>query len=257
VPLVLPGLSRHERPLERNDQVYFDLLSRKEFGPREPGTVTEAGRRKVVIARTFELGTGFSADGCLLVGEQAYVRIFPGRSTNLVSFGLVTLEAGADPDEVARRLRERLPSDVQVLTRQEISDRERNYWLTKTSVGVIFGLGVVVALIVGATISYQVLASDISARVREYATLRAMGYGKAYLAGVVFTQALVLAVLGFLPGWGLAVVLHQFTAAQANIPMELPGSRALAVFAATLGMCTTAALASVRKVFAADPAELF
>ena len=65
--------------------------------------------------------------------------------------------------------------------------------MTKTSVGIIFGFGVFVALLVGTAIVYQVLSSDISSRIAEYATLKAIGYPRRYLSRLVLEQALMLA----------------------------------------------------------------
>ena len=62
------------------------------------------------------------------------------------------------------------------MTRAEIAAHERRHWVTKTSVGIIFGFGVFVALLVGIAIVYQVLSSDISSRLAEFATLKAIGY---------------------------------------------------------------------------------
>ena len=58
----------------------------------------------------------------------------------------------------------------------------------------------IVALIVGVAIVYQVLSSDIDTRLKEYATLKAMGYTRRYLSVTVLKQALLLAVGGFIPG---------------------------------------------------------
>jgi len=49
-------------------------------------------------------------------------------------------------------------------------------------------------------IVYQVLSTDVNAHLKEYATFKAMGYNNAYLLSVVFEEAVILAVLGFVPG---------------------------------------------------------
>jgi putative ABC transport system permease protein len=124
-------------------------------------------------------------------------------------------------------------------------------------VGVIFKLGVVVGFIVGTAIVYQVLSSDIANHMPEYATLKAMGYGPGYLAGVVLQQAWILALVGFVPGWALSKLLYTVTSAEVKIPMELGWQLSLGVLLMSIAMCSLSGLAAVRKVNLADPADLF
>jgi putative ABC transport system permease protein len=65
---------------------------------------------------------------------------------------------------------------------------------------VIFGFGVLIGVLVGLVIVYQVLSADVADHMREYATFKAMGYGPRFFLGIVLEEALVLGVLGFLPG---------------------------------------------------------
>ena len=75
--------------------------------------------------------------------------------------------------------------------------------------------------VVGAIIVYQILFADVSDHLAEYATLKAMGYTNRYLFGVVLQEAIILAVLGFLPGLRdlrLALPRHRDAT---QLPMEL------------------------------------
>ncbi len=74
-----------------------------------------------------------------------------------------------------------LPKDVLVFTRQEIIERDRDYWISATSIGFMFTMGVIVSLVVGVVIVYQILYTDIASHMKQYATLKAMGYNKRFL----------------------------------------------------------------------------
>jgi putative ABC transport system permease protein len=168
------------------------------------------------------------------------------------------LTPGADPEEVAANLRAELPGDqVWVLTREGMRDRETDYWLNKTSLGKIFFIGVLVALIVGMVFVYQVLSSDITARFPEYATLKAMGYGDGYLSLQVLQQALIYALLGYVPGLIASLFLYDLASSMAYLPVQMTWGRAGAVLLLALGMCTLSALLALQKVKSADPADLF
>lgn len=258
-PAFRPDLGLDLAALRVPQHVLMDLRSRSEFLPWHVGWETEVGRTRIRVAGTFALGTGFGADGALIASDDTFRRLFPGRSLDRPSLGLIKLKEPQKAEAVAALLRKMFPvrGDVRVLTRREIEQSERRHWLEKTSVGFIFFLGVIVGLIVGTAIVYQVLASDITNHLAEYATLKAMGYSHGFLAGVVLRQALLLAVAGFVPGVLLAWLLYEVTRAGAHIPMQLTLDTGGLVFLLTLGMCMLSGLLSMRKVFAADPADLF
>lgn len=102
-----------------------------------------------------------------------------------------------------------LPNDVKVLALEDFAQIEKNYWANGTGIGFIFGLSVGVGFIVGIVIVYQILYSDVSDHLPEYATLKAIGYSERYLLGVLTQEALLLAILGYIPGFILSFGLYQ------------------------------------------------
>jgi putative ABC transport system permease protein len=243
--------------LNQPDSVMIDRRSRPEYGSQATGTRVEAGPIAVSIVGQFTLGTGFGADGAVLASHRTFRRLFPQFSEHSANLGLLQLEPGSDADAVAAALRERLPADVRVFTRGEINRHERRHWVVKTSVGIIFSFGVAMALVVGMAIAYQVLSSNIASRLKEYSTLKALGYPTAYLSRVVLVQAVALAVAGYVPGLLIAWQLYGVTRRAALIPMNLGVFEAVFVLLLAVGMCAAAGLISLRKVIRADPAELF
>ena len=254
---LLKELDAQRGELAPLDSVLIDRRSRREFGSTESGVAAEVGPRKVRIAGNFALGTGFGADGAIVVGDQTFQRLFAARPAQSVSLGLVQLAPGEDSDLAAEKLRELLPKDVRVFTRAGIGEYEQRHWLTKTSVGIIFGLGVLVALVVGTSIVYQVLSSDIANHLPEYATLKAMGYSRGYLSSVVLKQAGILGVAGFVPGLFLSLLLYRVARELANIPIDMSMERAALVLGLSVAMCAVSGLASLGRVHGADPADLF
>lgn len=243
--------------LQTDDTVLMDRESRPEFEPREPGAETEIGAHKVKIVGQFSLRTGFGADGIILTSDQNFVKLVPGRSLNRISLGLVKVRAGADVAAAARQLESILYPAVVVATRAEIEAHEKQHWEKNTSVGIIFGMGVVVSLIVGMIFVYQVISSDITNHFSEYATLKAMGYAERYLSSIVLQQALILAVLGYLPGLAVAQGLYELTSEYAKIPIDMNLGRAVLVLVLSIAMCSISGILSLRKVSLADPADLF
>jgi putative ABC transport system permease protein len=245
------------------DQVIFDRRGRDEYGPvREmldagQQVSAEINDRRVAIAGMYEVGTSFGLDGGIITSDLNFLRILPTRRKSAIDFGLIRLEPGQDVAEVQARIREQIPKDVRVLTRQEFMDLEVQYWNKTTPIGYIFAFGAVMGLIVGLIIVYQILFADVQDHLKEYATLKAMGYSHGYLRNVVLQQAIILALLGFLPGMGIAHLVFTKGADATRLPLEMSVASALGVFVLTVTMCAVSGILALRKLRAADPAEVF
>ncbi|BAU40799.1 ABC transporter permease DevC [Leptolyngbya sp. O-77] len=249
----------NQAALRRFDTVLIDTLSRPEYGPQTVGTVTEADGRKAVIGGQFTLGGGFAADGTLIMSDQNFRRYFDPFPLNRINLGLIQVEEGIDPLQVCDRLREILPKDVIVFTQQQIIERDRDYWIGATSTGFIFGMGVAVSCIVGTVIVYQILYTEISDHLKQYATLKAMGYSNRFLFITVIQESVILAVLGYIPGFIISLMLYELTirATAGGLPVRMDLERAVLVLGLAVMMCVLSGLVSVNKAITADPADVF
>ncbi|MEY3302106.1 MAG: FtsX-like permease family protein [Pseudanabaena sp.] len=146
--------------------------------------------------------------------------------------------------------------DTRILTMEGYIDFEKGYWQKSTAIGFIFSLGTVMGFIVGIVIVYQILYTDVSDHLAEYATLKAMGYGNLYLAQVVIQEAFVLSILGFIPGLGISFGLYNLTKNATLLPLYI-WDKAIPVMILTMVMCVISGAISLRKVQSADPAEIF
>lgn len=146
--------------------------------------------------------------------------------------------------------------DTRILTMQGYINFEKSYWQKSTAIGFIFTLGSVMGFIVGTVIVYQILYTDVSDHLAEYATLKAMGYNNLYLAQVVIQEAFVLSILGFIPGLGISFGLYNLTKNSTLLPLYI-WDKAIPVLILTIIMCIISGAISLRKVQSADPAEIF
>jgi putative ABC transport system permease protein len=258
---LMPELDTLEKrqALQQPNSAFIDRRSRPEFGPQTVGLETEADRRRITIVGQYDLGGGFAADGTLIMSDQNFRRYFAPQPLDQISLGLVLLEPGANPQRVKAALQEQLPADVEVYTKPEIIRKESQFWIQTTSIGFIFGLGVLVSFVVGTVIVYQILYTDIRDHLREYATLKAIGYSGGYLFKTVIQEAILLALMGYVPGLILALGLYElaYNATAGTLPMRMTLFRVIFVFTLTMLMCGLSGLISVRKAVTADPAEVF
>jgi putative ABC transport system permease protein len=263
--LSLPGV------LENQDKLYFpwtaliDDRSRPEVGPTEAGIDTELMEQQIHVVGTFSLGTDFAAgNGNVVMSDQNFIRYFArlgpeddSRTLNTVDVGVLTVAPGYDVDVLVETLGDRLPQDVLVLSRNAFAQREREYWEENTNIGFIFSLLTLMSFIVGIILVYQILYTDIADHWAEYATLKAMGYTNLNLLFIVLQEALILAVIGFIPGLLVSLILYDMAIDATGLLMVLTVRRALNLFIATFIMCLVSGAIAVRKVQSTDPAEVF
>ena len=126
-----------------------------------------------------------------------------------------------------------------------------------TPIGFIFRLGVAMGFIVGVILVYQVLSTDVNSHLQEYATFRAMGYTQRYLLGIVLEEAIILAVLGFIPGVAISSILYHLTRQATSLPIYLTVARAMGILITTIFMCLISGAIATRKLQSADPADIF
>lgn len=255
-----PEVAARRAELTSPGAILLDRGMASYFGAREVGRLTELQGQAVRVAGTFDMGVDLPARGTAIVSDRTLLRLLgAGAEPSLdeVEIGLVDLVPDADPAVVLRELRAALPDDVLLMTRDQLLDRERLYFLTQTPIGVMFALGLVMGAIVAGFICYQILYADVLANLGQYATLKAMGYTTPFIVRVVVLQALYLATLGFVAGTAVATGLYRFLAASTSFPMEVTPARAGVVFGLSLAACGVAAILAAKRPIAADPADAF
>lgn len=264
----LPGVQQNLEKLKLPDVVLFDEASRSEFGPvvtdfKQGVTVTTevgnraGGNRRIRVVGLFKLGTSFGADGNLITSDLNFLRIFSQRQNGWIEVGLIKLKSGTDSSGLLAKFKQVLPEDVKVLSKEEFIRFEQDYWQSSTAIGFVFNLSVALASIVGIVVVYQILYTNVTDYLPEYATLKAMGYTNNYLLSLVFQEAIILAVLGYAQGLIIAVFSYKMSRDATSLPIEMTSMRALLVLILTGLMCCIAGAIAVRKLRDADPADIF
>lgn len=255
-PFVLPELDAEIRRLARPDTVLFDRETHPVLGPNGPGTVSEMRGQRLEVIGEFAWGAGFVGNGMAITSLSTFGRVFDAPIDRL-ELGALRLHPDADPAAVRQALEARLPDDVRVWTREQIEDRDRAFFLRERPIGLMFTSGVVLAVLVGGVILFQVLASEVTSRRAELATLQALGYSRSQVYGVVLEQGLLYTLFAFLPATLAAVGLFALTRELARLPMRLGPGLVAWVLGLSVLMCCLGALIASRRVRSADPAELF
>lgn len=265
----LPNVQQNIHLIRLPDQVLFDGASRPEFGPLaknfKQGKTVEAEifsyiglvGYKVKVGGLFSLGPSFGVDGNLIVSISTFLRIFQERSVQDIDIGVIKLKPGANPEKVLANLATKLPQDVTLITREDFIKLEKDYWTLRTPIGFVFNFMVIMGFVVGVIVVYQILYSNISNHLAEYATLKAMGFKNKYLLSIVFQQAIILASLGYVPGFAISLGLYDIAKNATQLPVIMNLERAIFVFSLAMIMCLVSGFLSTNKLRNVDPADIF
>ncbi|KAM3097161.1 ABC transporter permease DevC [Phormidesmis sp. 146-12] len=256
-------VNRNLDKLKQPDTFLFDRNTRGDYAEvvaqvKKGQTVkTEIDRRTIQIAGLFSLGASFATDGTLITSQENFLRFFPQQGAGQITLGLIKVQPGHDPNQVLSQIKAILPADTIASTKQEFVTFEQAYWEKNTPIGIVFTFGTVMAFVVGTVIVFQILSTDVNEHMGEYATFKAMGYRDRYLLLIVFEEAILLAMLGFIPGLGLALGQYALIQSAAALPISMTFSRLAFVFFLTMVMCSVSGMIATRKIQSADPADIF
>jgi putative ABC transport system permease protein len=258
----LPEVNSQQLKLAEPFTFLFDRLSRPELGPipddfkAKSKAFAFSNNRRVVVNGLFSLGSSFFlGDGNVITSDSTYVEIFGTAALDNVALGIINVRPGTNLVALKKGIEKHVPG-LQALTYKELQEKELKYQ-DENPTSVIFGFGAAMGFVVGVAIVYQVLYSDVSDHLAEYATLKAIGYSGRMLLLVIFQEAALLAVLGYMPGFIATLGMYQLLTVLTRLELLMKWDLALAVFGLTLAMCLISAAIASNKLHSADPADVF
>ena len=260
--LTIPEVNQQLDYLNQPDAVLYDRLSQEKLGPvadlfDQRGEVqTIMNNQRVRVVGLFSLGSTLFDNAHVIMSDWNYARRRGAASLNNVSVASLWLEPGADAETVKSRLQAYLPTDLKVMTKEEIVTLETDFQESFPN-GKVLNFGAAMGFVVGVVIVYQVLYTDVSDHLPEYATLKAMGYSDMALLEVVLQEALILAVLGFIPGYFASYGVYGLLIQITRIPLTMQPHVVAQVFLLTLVMCILSGAIAMNKLRSADPADVF
>jgi putative ABC transport system permease protein len=168
---------------------------------------------------------------------------------------LARVAKGFSVVDVQRNLKERLP-EVDVLTREEFARRSRWYWVIKTGAGSAILTAAILGFLVGLVVVSQTIYANTMENIDEYATLKALGASRTFVARIPILESLICGAAGSI--LGLFAVIPAMQYAKSLIPwIDTPWWLPMTTIALSLLMCSLAAITSVRRSLAIEPGRVF
>jgi putative ABC transport system permease protein len=254
----ISGVVDHLGLLKKPDTVLVDREARGFLGMTESLTEAKINDQPLQVVGTFALGPDFMSDGTVMMSAETFAHLLHADAATMpVETAVIKLWPDENLPTAQQRVAAALPDTLSVMTKAQIVEFERNFQAQLSSAAPIFWLGALVGFVVGTLISYQIIFTELADRMPQYATLKGIGYRNAYLVGSVLRQALLTGLAGYIPAWLLCVAVYRIIGAIALLPMHMTWELTLISLALTLGMCLFAGSIAIRRVIAADPAEIF
>lgn len=181
-------------------------------------------------------------------------RGFAPKERKLMSFVLVKAKPGLDVAEVASQITER--TGLAALTSDDFKKKTFFYFLKYTGIPINFGIAVLLGLIVGTAIAGQTFYNFTLDNLRYLGALKAMGASNWLLLGMIVLQALVVGLIGYGLGIGLASLFY-YLSLKSELAFFMPWQLPLIVGGLVILICVIAAAISVVKVMRLEPAAVF
>lgn len=236
------------------DAVLYDVSDRKQIEVAEMPAEIEINRHRARIEQEIEGYGAFLGVPFLFTSYRnatRYMDFGPGESIYIL---LRVGDKNAISD-VQQRLQQRLP-EVDVLTKNEFARKARTYWTIKTGAGGAILTAAVLGFLIGLVVVSQTIYANTLENIEEFATLKALGASRAFVARIVLTQAGICGIVGSL--LGLLVVIPCVGYAKSLIPwIYSPWWLAPAMVLPSLLMCALASIASVRSALNVEPGRVF
>jgi putative ABC transport system permease protein len=235
--------------------VILDELFKEQLGVRQMGDEVEMlGRRAVVRGISADVRT-FTALPFIFTSIEAARKYDKRYGPDEITYVLVRCAPGYSPEAVRDQLQTELPH-VEVLTAREFAVRTMRYWMLETGAGLTVILAATLGLAVSVVVTSQTLFAVTQEYLGNYATLGAVGFGRAQLLACVLIQGLILAGGEVLLGSaGFAVAAR--CSARTNLPLETTPEVYAGLVAIAVGSCLMGAFLSVRTILRVDPASVF
>jgi len=229
---------------------YFD---KKNMGDVVKGDYFEINGKRVYNAAITKGVRGFGPVFVFTTLERA--RYLGKVSSNKTSAFLLKLEPGTDSikvrDEINRRIygvKAWMPKDFAAATQSTI--------LGSSGIAISTYTQVFFAVVIGFVIVGLSLYSSAIDRMKDYATMKAIGANNAYLKKLIVTQTLIIAAIGFSIGT-FFVEMFRFGISKAGTIFNFAPTTRVIFLVVILIVSMTGALFAIRRITKAEPASVF
>jgi putative ABC transport system permease protein len=179
---------------------------------------------------------------------------FAPQERKILSYVLARTEPGQTPDAVARRIAEE--TGLGAKTSDEFAEMTIKYYLRYTGIPINFGITGMLGFLVGTAIAGQMFYNFTLENLKQFGALKAMGATNLRIVGMILLQALVVGLLGYGIGVGLAA-LFGWRVANTELAFYTWWPILPIAAGAIVLICILSSLLCIQRVIRLEPAIVF
>lgn len=221
--------------------------------PLKVGDVLELNDHRAVVVGICRVGRTFQSQPVIYTTYSRAVSFAP-RERKLLSFIVGGVKPGHTVEEVCARIEEE--TGLVALPADEFKWRSVYYYLKYTGIPINFGTSVLLGFLVGTAIAGQTFYNFTLDNLKQFGALKAMGASTWTLLRMILLQALVVGLVGYGIGVGLASTFG-LASKGSELAFRMQWQILLVSGAAVTVITSLAALLSIRKVVKLEPGIVF
>jgi putative ABC transport system permease protein len=179
---------------------------------------------------------------------------FAPQERKILSYILAKTEPGLTPGSVANQIS--AATGLSARTSSEFAWMTINYYLLSTGIPFNFGITAMLGFLVGTAIAGQTFYNFTIENIKQFGALKAMGATNLRIVGMILLQALVVGLLGYGIGVGLAA-LFGWAIGGSELAFFTPWLLLPITGGAIVLICVLSSLLSVQRVIRLEPAIVF
>jgi len=234
--------------------IITDFFDRTALGDAKIGEYFELNGKKVFIAGNTKGVRSFGGVYAFTTAERA--RFLGKVPQNEASAFLIKWQADISPEQAVANINQAGITGIHAWKAEEFAKQTVITVLSSSGIAISFGTLIVFALIVGFVIIGLTLYSAAIDRIRDYGTLKAIGASNGYVRRLILTQALLVALVGFVIGFTF-VTGFKNGIAQAGTLFEFPIWLQIAFFVVTLFIAFFGSFFAIRRIVTLEPSAVF
>ncbi|HMK43505.1 MAG TPA: ABC transporter permease [Dissulfurispiraceae bacterium] len=232
-----------------------DESAMKRLGSMEVGDYRDISRKRVQIIGISEGIRSFTTAPIVFMNYSLAQRLIPYVGPDSTVFIIVKVLPGHTISSVVDSLKRNIEG-IDVFSRGDFSYKTRKYWTIETGAGFSFLLTIIISFFIGMLIVGQTIYNSTTEHLKEYGTMKALGAENRDIFRIIFSQAILTALIGYLVSSAVTLASAKLYDA-IGMKLVVNWQVNLGILVVTMVMCLMATLLSLRKIRLIDPAILF
>lgn len=223
--------------------------------PLKIGDTLELNDKRAVVVGICQVSKTFQSQPVIYTTYSRAINFAP-RERKLMSFILVGANKSVTPEELASRIEARTGLNAE--TGHEFKLTTFWYFMKNTGIPINFGTTVILGFVVGTAIAGQTFYNFTLDNIKQFGALKAMGANNLVLLRMILLQAMVVGLIGYGLGVGLASFFgYMGTRPGSELAFYMPWQLLVLTAGAVTLITLLSALLSIRKVMVLEPAIVF